>query len=120
VTPTGIAPCLVQKPPLGPDWLHERKFDGYRAISGIEHGKARIFTRRGLDWSARMPGIAEALASLKVRSAVIDGEAIMSGENGLPDFFTLHAALVKGSAPQALLMVFDLIHRNGQDARNAR
>jgi hypothetical protein len=69
----------MQKPPSGPDWLHEAKFDGYRAISVIDHDKVQIFTRRGLDWSARMPGIAEALASLKVRSAVIDGEAIVAG-----------------------------------------
>ena len=57
VTPTGIAPCLVQKPPLGPDWLHERKFDGYRAISVIEHGKARIFTQRDHQLVGTDPGI---------------------------------------------------------------
>jgi hypothetical protein len=44
---------------------------------------------------------------LKVRSAVIDGEAIVSGENGLPGFFALHAAPAKGSAPHAPLMLFD-------------
>jgi hypothetical protein len=60
VTPTWIAPCLptlVQKPPLGPDRLHEAKFDGYRAISVIEHGKARIFTQRDHQLVGTDPGI---------------------------------------------------------------
>jgi bifunctional non-homologous end joining protein LigD len=120
--PAFVAPCdpvLVRTPPSGSDWLHEVKFDGYRMISVIDKGQVRIHTKRGLDWTARMPGIAQALAGLKVRSAVIDGEAIMNGADGAPDFFALHAALAKGSAPDAILMVFDLMYLNGVDVRQS-
>jgi bifunctional non-homologous end joining protein LigD len=58
----------------------------------------------GLNWADRMPSIARALGGLKVRSAVIDGEAIVISEDGLSDFFALHAALARKSAPRAVLV----------------
>ena len=44
-----------------------------------------------------------------MRSAVIDGEAIVIGEDGLSDFFSLHAALARKNAPRAVLVAFDLM-----------
>ena len=52
-----------------------------------------------------------------MRSAVIDGEAIVVGEDGLSDFFTLHAALARKIAPRAVLVAFDLMHLDGEDMR---
>jgi bifunctional non-homologous end joining protein LigD len=118
--PTWIAPCLpvlVKTPPSGPEWAHEIKHDGYRAICLVDQGKVRIYTRRGHDWSARMPNIAAALAGLRLRSALIDGEAIMTGEDGVSDFFALHAALAMRSAPHATLMALDILHLDGEDIR---
>ena len=77
--PQWIKPCLptlVEKPPAGPNWLHEIKWDGYRISAYVVNGEATIRTRNGYDWTARFPGIAAALPGLKVRSAVIDGEAV--------------------------------------------
>jgi bifunctional non-homologous end joining protein LigD len=119
--PRWIAPCiatLVPTAPSGPDWLHEIKHDGYRTISVIDHGRVNLFTRRGHDWSARMPGIADSLAALRIRSAVIDGEAIVAGVDGISDFFTLHSALAQKSAPHAALIAFDIVHLDGEDLRD--
>jgi ATP-dependent DNA ligase len=113
-----IEPCkavLVKQPPAGPNWLHEIKHDGYRVIASIAGGRAKIYTRRGLDWSARMPTIKAALEALRVTSAVIDGEAIMAGEDGISDFFALHERLANGSAPTASLVAFDLLELDGKD-----
>ena len=118
--PAWIEPCiptLVKTPPIGADWLHEIKHDGYRAISVIDRGKAKIFTRRGHDWSARMPNIKAALERLKVKSAVIDGEVIMMNKDGVSDFFALHLALARKSAPHAILMAFDVLELDGEDLR---
>jgi bifunctional non-homologous end joining protein LigD len=118
--PTWIAPCtptLVRTAPTGPNWLHEIKHDGYRTVCVIDRGNVSIYTRRGLNWADRMPSIARALTGLKVRSAVIDGEAIVIGEDGLSDFFMLHAALARKSAPRAALVAFDLMHLDGEDMR---
>jgi bifunctional non-homologous end joining protein LigD len=73
-------PTLVAISLIGDAWLQEVKHDGYRAIAAVEDSPARIFTRRGHDYSSRMPGIVEALAGLPCRSAVIDGEAVILGE----------------------------------------
>jgi bifunctional non-homologous end joining protein LigD len=118
--PAWIEPCiptLVKTPPIGADWLHEIKHDGYRAISVIDQGRAKIFTRRGHDWSARMPNIKAALERLKVKSAVIDGEVIMTNKDGVSDFFALHLALARKSAPGATLMAFDVLELDGEDLR---
>ena len=118
--PTWIAPAiptLVREAPTGPNWLHEIKHDGYRTMCVIDQGNVSIYTRRGHNWADRMPSIARALSALKVRSAVIDGEAIVIGEDGLSDFFTLHAALARKSAPRAVLVAFDLMHLDGEDMR---
>jgi bifunctional non-homologous end joining protein LigD len=113
--PPGL-PSLVARSPGGDAWLHEVKHDGYRAITVLDDGRARIFTRRGQDYTARMPGIAEALAGLPCRSAVIDGEAVILGEDGVSDFFALRAALARRHAPEAQLVAFDLLHLDGEDS----
>jgi bifunctional non-homologous end joining protein LigD len=117
-----IAPCtpvLAPHPPAGEGWAHEIKHDGYRLISTVQRGEVRIYTRRDHDWTNRMPGIAEALARLKLRAAVIDGEAVMLDKAGIADFFPLHAALTAGAAPAAMLVAFDLLHLDGRDMRQA-
>jgi bifunctional non-homologous end joining protein LigD len=53
--PARIEPCiptLVKTPPIGADWNHEIKHDGYRTISVIDRGTAQIFNRRSHDWSS--------------------------------------------------------------------
>jgi bifunctional non-homologous end joining protein LigD len=45
----------VEKPPAGPQWLHEIKLDGYRMAARIESGRAQLLTRTGLDWTGKYP-----------------------------------------------------------------
>jgi bifunctional non-homologous end joining protein LigD len=70
-------PTLVAASPGGDEWLHEVKHDGYRVIAVLDAGRARVFSRRGKDYTSRMPSLAEALAGLPCRSAVIDGETVI-------------------------------------------
>jgi bifunctional non-homologous end joining protein LigD len=39
-------PTRAAKPPAGPDWVHEIKYDGYRLIVRHDGGTGRLFTRR--------------------------------------------------------------------------
>ena len=64
-----------------------------------------------------MPAIRAALERLDVQSAILDGEAVVLGRDGISDFFALHAALAAGSAPNAILYAFDLLHLEGEDLR---
>jgi bifunctional non-homologous end joining protein LigD len=73
-----IEPCLPSRtahPPLGPGWLHEIKYDGFRLMARREGRGVRLLTRRGFDWTNRFRRIADAVASLRCRSCLIDGEA---------------------------------------------
>jgi bifunctional non-homologous end joining protein LigD len=64
----------VDKPPSGPQWVHEIKLDGYRMAARIENGRAQLLTRTGLDWTDKYPSAAAALANLNVKAAYLDGE----------------------------------------------
>ena len=44
---------LRSNPPSGEEWLHEVKFDGYRIQAHVAEGKAKLFTRKGLDWTGK-------------------------------------------------------------------
>jgi ATP-dependent DNA ligase len=53
-------PMLHDKPPPGDGWSHEVKFDGYRSQLIIDEDGARIYTRRGLDWTSKYRDLAAA------------------------------------------------------------
>jgi hypothetical protein len=82
----------VDQPPQGDEWLHEIKHDGYRTLVVVDGGDARAYTRTGLDWTKRYPGIVNAAAKLKCRSAIFDGEVIVRDERGVSDFDALMSA----------------------------
>src|SRR6516225_344669 len=69
-----IEPCLpssAERPPAGPDWIHEIKHDGYRLMAHRDPTGIRLLTRNGHDWAPRYPLIVEAVDRLKVRSCLI-------------------------------------------------
>jgi ATP-dependent DNA ligase len=84
-----IEPCLpspAKAPPSGPGWIHEIKHDGFRILARRDGAGVRLITRNGNDFTRRFPFIAMAVKSLRVRSCLIDGEAIVCDENGLSVF----------------------------------
>ncbi len=103
---------LVDAVPTGTAWLHEVKYDGYRALVSVAKGKAKVFTRTGLDWTDKFPGIAAAAAKLPVKSALIDGE-IVAFKDGRPDFSTLKDAISANG--EMTLFAFDLLELDGKD-----
>jgi bifunctional non-homologous end joining protein LigD len=81
-----IEPCLpspAKAPPSGPGWLHEIKHDGFRILARRDSASVRLITRAGNEFSHRFPFIATAVGSLRVRSCLIDGEAIVCDKSGL-------------------------------------
>jgi bifunctional non-homologous end joining protein LigD len=106
---------LVETPPLGQEWLHELKIDGYRLQLRKSDGEVTLRTRTGLDWTARFPAIAEAAKSLP--NAIIDGEAAALDKDGQPDFPTLQAVLSGSSDARLVFFAFDLLHDGTRDLR---
>ncbi|MDW9416442.1 ATP-dependent DNA ligase [Sinorhizobium meliloti] len=122
--PARIDPCLatlVDKPPNGPDWAYEVKWDGYRIAVHIEPGRVRILTRGGYDWTERFPTIADDARRLAVKTAILDGEAVVLDDHGRSDFGMLQRAL--GRLPSAVeagaivFYAFDLLYLDGRDLR---
>jgi bifunctional non-homologous end joining protein LigD len=112
-----IAPCIpmrAAKPPVGPDWVHEIKHDGYRLIVRRDGETVRLFTRRGYDWTDRYPTIARAAAKLRAKSFTIDGEAVVCGPDGVAVFEALHR---RREAADAILYAFDLLEFDGENLR---
>jgi bifunctional non-homologous end joining protein LigD len=117
--PPFVAPqlaTLVEAAPAGSEWLHEIKYDGYRALAAIAGGKALIRTRNGLDWTDRFASLVPALSRLKCRTALIDGEIAVPDATGHTDFGALQDALATGSG-NLTYYAFDLLHLDGRDLR---
>jgi bifunctional non-homologous end joining protein LigD len=117
--PDFIAPqlCqLVERPPTGPGWGHEVKFDGYRVQVRVEDGDAVIRTRKGLDWSEKFPEIAAAASRLP--DSIIDGEVVALDNNGTPDFAALQAALSERDTKNLIFFAFDLLVEGEEDLRS--
>jgi len=104
---------LVDAAPSGSGWLHEVKYDGYRAMLAVAGSKAKAFTRTGLDWSDRFAPIVEAAAQIDVGSALIDGEVVAFDAKGRPSFSALQDALKNGG--ELNYFAFDLLEQNGDD-----
>ncbi|MFD1951177.1 DNA ligase D [Sphingomonas arantia] len=103
---------LVDAIPAGKGWLHEVKYDGYRALIAVGDGQAKAFTRTGLDWSDRFTTIVTAAAKLP-GTALIDGEIVVLDKDGKPSFQALQAALKDGGATLSFF-AFDLLERDGR------
>src|SRR5712671_708538 len=112
-----IAPCLptkTDKLPSGDLWLHEIKHDGFRVIARKDGERVRLYSRPGNDMTRRFPQIVEALARLRSRSCIIDGEAVACDDNGLASFERIRYRQHDGDV---FLYAFDLIELNGDDLR---
>ena len=109
-------PCLPTRAPVAPtgeNWIHEIKHDGFRIVARRIGGVVRLQTKQGYDYAKRYPLIVEAIARLKVKSIVIDGEA-MCFTGVMHDFDKLWN---RTHDHEAKLCAFDLLELDGEDYR---
>jgi bifunctional non-homologous end joining protein LigD len=107
-------PRPAKEPPSGPGWLHEIKHDGFRIVAHKDGDKVRLVTRNGYDFAQRYSLIVDAARSLRVRSCIVDGEAIMVNDDGLSFFDLLR---YRRHDHAVTLCAFDLIEIDGNDLR---
>jgi bifunctional non-homologous end joining protein LigD len=120
--PAAMVPMLatlVKAVPLGDEWLHEIKQDGYRMLCRVDHGTVRVFARSGREWTGNLPTIVEAVERLPVDTAWIDGELTVVLPDGHTSFQALQNALSDPSAGALTYFVFDLPYLDGYDLRDA-
>ncbi len=103
---------LVDEVPEGDDWLHETKFDGYRALSAIGKGGVTLWTRSGKDWTQKFAALDGAFDPLPCDSALLDGEVMAARVRGSA-FSSLQRALTEGG--DLVYFCFDLLALDGED-----
>jgi ATP dependent DNA ligase domain len=103
----------------GAGWLHEIKLDGYRAQVHIHRGRVTIYSRSGYNWTDHFHQIAHGVKALSEHDLVIDGEATVFGNTGLPDFQALRRELAKKHSARLVYLAFDLLYLDGYDLRSA-
>jgi bifunctional non-homologous end joining protein LigD len=125
--PDFISPQLAldaESTPNTDDWVHELKLDGYRiqarksSARGNSSAQVQLLTRKGIDWTHRMPVIAEAIAQLPVRDCTLDGEVVVLSTDGNSSFALLQASFQNAETHPLTYFVFDLLHIDGHDPRD--
>lgn len=107
---------LATRVPEGDDWLYELKFDGYRILAHIDgRKKPCLISRNDKDWTTRFQVIADALAELPIKSAILDGEVVSLDSKGLSNFQQLQNSLKTGDVRSLVYYVFDVPYLEGYD-----
>lgn len=110
-------------PPVGPEWVHEIKWDGIRALGEIRDGRLRLTNRTDGEITVAYPEVAAGAVGLP-EGAVLDGEVVAMGPEGTPSFHAIMPRMNVRDARRAArwaverpvtFVVFDLLHLAGTD-----
>jgi len=98
-----------------PDWIYEKKLDGYRALGYTGKG-AKLISRNGIDFSHKYQAILDELKAIG-ESAILDGELVIEDKSGRSRF--QHIQNYQGDTDGLFIKyyVFDLLRLNGHDLR---
>jgi len=107
---------LASSVPAG-EWVVDAKFDGYRLLVRVDGDDIRLFTRNGHDWTDKLVVLADTVRGLKLPSAWLDGEIVVMGKTGVPDFNLLQNSIDNGRTKDIEMFVFDLPYLDGKDLR---
>jgi bifunctional non-homologous end joining protein LigD len=109
VTPAKLARSLQSFD--HPDWVFELKHDGFRSLAYIEDGKCRLVSRHKNTYES-FQAFGDALAGMKAKSAILDGEIVALDSSGVSQFKEL---LYRRG--RAVFFAFDLVWLEGVDLR---
>ena len=90
------------------EWLFEIKYDGFRALAKIEHGRCKLVSRNGNEFKS-FRTLCESLGAELKRSVVLDGEIRCLDGHGKSLFYEL---LFRCGQPR--FVAFDLLHCDGE------
>jgi bifunctional non-homologous end joining protein LigD len=104
-----LAVAAERVPADDDEWACEMKWDGYRAVVGIEAGRMRIASRRGNDVTGRYPEL-DGLPTAVGVDAILDGELVVLDAAGNASFqeIQLHES-------PAVFVCFDVLMLDGND-----
>jgi bifunctional non-homologous end joining protein LigD len=120
-----MAATAVTKPPTGPQWLYEIKWDGIRALCLVRNGKLQIQSRRGNRCEDQYPELAGLPSEVNAKTVWLDGEICVLDENGRARFELIQPRIAANSSAvprlaestPVVLFLFDVLYADGYDLR---
>lgn len=122
--PPRLEPMLATggaQPFNDPAWMFEVKWDGVRTLATIDRGELRLTSRRGRDVTAVYPELGKLAEAVAAKNALLDGEIVVLGENGVPSFERIQRRFTTSRPSSADLandpvqyLVFDLLWLDGE------
>jgi ATP-dependent DNA ligase len=102
--------------PSGPGWQYEPKWDGFRCIAFRDGRKIHLESKSGKALTRYFPELVEALAAIKAKQVVLDGEIVIPVD-GNPSFdhllMRIHPAASRvvtlSKQTPAVFIIFDLL-----------
>src|SRR5438093_1578054 len=94
--------------PTGAEWSYEVKWDGYRAQGVKDGARVSLASRNLKDITKQFPAVAQAIAGVRAKSALVDGEVVALDADGRPSFQGLHHWNLEGLS--IVYYAFDLLH----------
>jgi len=121
-----IRPMLAKsgKPFDGANYFFEPKWDGLRALLFLRERTIELQNRNLRDATGSYPEIQKLKGSIRAKTAIIDGEVVVLGENGTPNFGSLQARFGVDDSKRVNMLAkttpvtyvaFDLLHVDGKD-----
>jgi len=111
----------VDEIPRGKNWQYEPKWDGFRCLIFRDGGKIDLQSKSGQSLTRYFPELVAAIASLKAKRFVLDGEIVVPDGKALSfdDLLQrIHPATSRvnrlAAETPALLIVFDLLSSDGK------
>ena len=104
-------------------WAFEMKWDGVRTVAYLAGGRVKLLSRKGRDDTKAYFDVADDLHAIKVDTAILDGEVVVTDATGRPSFGLLQPRInltrqtdIERAAKTypAQLMLFDILELNGR------
>ncbi|MGO4105767.1 hypothetical protein AB4Y63_17650 [Leifsonia sp. YAF41] len=100
----------------GPEWAFEVKWDSFRVQASVDGSEALLRSRNGNNLTPAFPElVGPLLNAVSVDRAILDGELVVLGPDGIPSFSHLQQRAGRNRAPRvgagahAHLMLFDVL-----------
>ncbi|KKM72614.1 hypothetical protein LCGC14_1418730 [marine sediment metagenome] len=87
-----VSPMLAQTAQEAtddPDRIFDLKYNGMRIVGHVEDGESTLLGRSGIDYTWPFPELHDLAKRVTTKRAVLDGEVVCLGADGLPDFNAL-------------------------------
>ncbi len=98
-------------------WAFEGKWDGYRLLVDVDHGRLMLRSRRGRDVTDEYPQLKALAADLADHHVILDGEAVALDESGVPSFGEMQN---RARSTRVEFWAFDILYLDGRSLLRAK